>query len=69
MVQGERQYVSFVPLVLIIVGSNEDDLTVKLAEIIFTNALIREHLNKGISTASLMVSPPEVDRPCLRTVH
>lgn len=36
-------------------ASNEDDLTVKLTEIVFTNALIKQGLSKGVSTAQLMV--------------
>ena len=36
-------------------ASNEDDLTVKLTEIVFTNALIKQGLAKGVSTAQLMV--------------
>ncbi|KAF8516682.1 hypothetical protein JB92DRAFT_2909925 [Gautieria morchelliformis] len=35
-------------------ASNEDDLTVKLTEIVFTNALIKQGLAKGVSTAQLM---------------
>ncbi|EIM85461.1 beta and beta-prime subunits of DNA dependent RNA-polymerase [Stereum hirsutum FP-91666 SS1] len=35
-------------------ASNEDDLTVKLTEIVFTNALIRQGLAKGAPTAQLM---------------
>lgn len=39
-------------------ATNEDDLTVKLTEIIFTNGLIRTGLSKGVATAALMVSRP-----------
>ena len=35
--------------------SNEDDLTIKLTEIIFTNALIKTGLSKGVATQALMV--------------
>ncbi|KAF8516014.1 hypothetical protein BU17DRAFT_76736 [Hysterangium stoloniferum] len=35
-------------------ASNEDDLTVKLTEIVFTNALIKQGLAKGVSTSQLM---------------
>ncbi|KAI0309183.1 hypothetical protein OF83DRAFT_1039225, partial [Amylostereum chailletii] len=35
--------------------SNEDDLTAKLTEIVFTNALIKQGLIKGASTAQFMV--------------
>jgi DNA-directed RNA polymerase III subunit RPC1 len=37
-------------------ASTEDDLTVKLTEIVFTNALIRQGLAKGAPTAQFMVS-------------
>jgi DNA-directed RNA polymerase III subunit RPC1 len=37
-------------------ASNEDDLTVKLTEIVFTNALIKQGLAKGATTAQFMVS-------------
>lgn len=37
-------------------ASNEDDLTVKLTEIVFTNALIKQGLVKGAPTAQFMVS-------------
>ena len=37
-------------------ASNEDDLTVKLTEIVFTNALIKQGLTKGAPTAQFMVS-------------
>ena len=37
-------------------ASNEDDLTVKLTEIVFTNALIKQGLAKGAPTAQFMVS-------------
>lgn len=37
-------------------ATNEDDLTVKLTEIIFTNALIKTGLSKGVATQALMVS-------------
>jgi DNA-directed RNA polymerase III subunit RPC1 len=37
-------------------ASNEDDLTVKLTEIVFTNALIKQGLAKGSPTAQFMVS-------------
>ena len=33
---------------------NEDDLTVKLSEIIYANALIKMGLTKGVSTQNLM---------------
>jgi DNA-directed RNA polymerase III subunit RPC1 len=36
-------------------ASNEDDLTVKLTEIVFTNALIKQGLTKGAPTAQFMV--------------
>ena len=36
-------------------ASNEDDLTVKLTEIVFTNALIKQGLAKGAPTAQFMV--------------
>src|SRR5271169_1550693 len=36
-------------------ASNEDDLTVKLTEIVFTNALIKQGLIKGAPTAQFMV--------------
>ncbi|EJU06145.1 subunit of DNA dependent RNA-polymerase [Dacryopinax primogenitus] len=35
-------------------ASNEDDLTVKLTEIVFCNALIREGLRKGNATSNIM---------------
>ncbi len=35
-------------------ASNEDDLTVKLTEIVFTNALIKQGLVKGAPTAQFM---------------
>ncbi|KAF9498249.1 beta and beta-prime subunits of DNA dependent RNA-polymerase [Pleurotus eryngii] len=35
-------------------ASNEDDLTVKLTEIVFTNALIKQGLGKGAPTAQFM---------------
>ena len=38
-------------------ASNEDDLTVKLTEIVFTNALIKQGLAKGAPTAQFMVRP------------
>lgn len=37
-------------------ATNEDDLTVKLTEIIFTNQLIKTGLAKGVATQALMVS-------------
>lgn len=37
-------------------ASNEDDLTVKLTEIVFTNALIKQGLAKGAPIAQFMVS-------------
>jgi len=37
-------------------ASNEDDLTVKLTEIVFTNALIKQGLSKGAPTPQFMVS-------------
>ena len=36
-------------------ASNEDDLTVKLTEIVFTNALIKQGLAKGAPTPQFMV--------------
>lgn len=36
--------------------SNEDDLTVKLTEIVFMNAVIKTGLAKGVTTQNLMVS-------------
>ena len=36
-------------------ASNEDDLTVKLTEIVFSNALIKQGLLKGAPTAQFMV--------------
>lgn len=41
--------------------SNEDDLTVKLGEIVFANSLIKAGLAKGVTTANLIVRAP----PCL----
>ena len=38
-------------------ASNEDDLTVKLTEIVFSNALIKQGLAKGAPTAQFMVGP------------
>lgn len=38
-------------------ASTEDDLTVKLTEIVFTNALIKQGLAKGALTAQFMVFP------------
>jgi hypothetical protein len=35
--------------------SNEDDLTVKLTEIVFMNAVIKTGLAKGVTTQNLMV--------------
>ena len=35
-------------------ASNEDDLSVKLTEIIFSSALIRQGLAKGVPTPQLM---------------
>lgn len=42
----------------IVFGShrNEDDLTVKLTEIVFMNAVIKTGLAKGVTTQNLMVS-------------
>lgn len=37
-------------------ASNEDDLTVKLTEIVFTNALIKQGVAKGAPTTQFMVS-------------
>ena len=37
-------------------ASNEDDLTVKLTEIVFTNALIKQGLAKGAPTPQFMVN-------------
>ena len=42
-------------------ASNEDDLTVKLTEIVFSNALIKQGLAKGAPTAQFMVR-----KACLR---
>jgi DNA-directed RNA polymerase III subunit RPC1 len=36
--------------------SNEDDITVKLTEVIFTNAHMQAGLNQGIAIHNLMVS-------------
>lgn len=36
-------------------ASNEDDLTVKLTEIVLTNALIKQGLAKGSPTPQFMV--------------
>ncbi|EEB87010.1 hypothetical protein MPER_15838, partial [Moniliophthora perniciosa FA553] len=38
-------------------ASNEDDLTVKLTEIVFTNALIKQGVSKGAPTPQFMVNP------------
>jgi DNA-directed RNA polymerase III subunit RPC1 len=35
-------------------GSNEDDLTIKLSEIVFTNLIIRDALEKGVPVSTLM---------------
>lgn len=35
-------------------GSNEDDLTIKLMEIIFINSSIRKHINSGVQFSNLM---------------
>jgi DNA-directed RNA polymerase III subunit RPC1 len=35
--------------------SNEDDVTVKLTEIVFTNSIIKQGLAKGTNTQALMV--------------
>lgn len=35
--------------------SNEDDITVKLSEIVYTNAIIKQGLSKGVPTSGLMV--------------
>lgn len=35
---------------------NEDDVTVKLTEMIFTNTLIKTGLVKGVPTQNIMVS-------------
>jgi DNA-directed RNA polymerase III subunit RPC1 len=40
---------------------NEDDLTIKLTEIILVNAIIKTGLSKGVATQSLMV---RVEFPC-----
>lgn len=37
--------------------SNEDDLTVKLGEIVFANQLIKTGLAKGVTTTNLIVRP------------
>lgn len=37
-------------------ASNEDDITVKLTEVIFTNAHMQAGLNEGIAIHNLMVS-------------
>ena len=41
-------------------ASNEDDLTVKLTEIVFTSALIKQGLLKGAPTQQFMVSRSQV---------
>jgi DNA-directed RNA polymerase III subunit RPC1 len=38
-------------------ASNEDDITVKLTEIVFTNALIKQGIAKGAPISQFMVSP------------
>lgn len=48
--------VSIRPSVAQEAATNEDDLTVKLTEIIFTNQLIKTGLSKGVATQALMVS-------------
>lgn len=35
-------------------GSNEDDLTIKLSEIVYTNLIIRDALEKGVPVSTLM---------------
>ncbi|KAG9097222.1 hypothetical protein FRC06_007823, partial [Ceratobasidium sp. 370] len=35
-------------------ASNEDDITVKLSEIVYTNAIIKQGLSKGVPTSGLM---------------
>ena len=49
-------------------ASNEDDLTVKLTEIVFTNALIKQGLAKGSPTPQFMVwtDPSRWNYPNLR---
>ena len=37
-------------------GTNEDDITVKLTEIIYTNSIIRENLTGNVPLHSIMVS-------------
>lgn len=44
-------------------NSNEDDLTVKLGEIVFANQLIKTGLAKGVTTANLIVRPPPLPAP------
>jgi len=50
-------------------ASNEDDLTVKLTEIVFTNALIKQGLAKGAPTAQFMVTPPSFSSPLSFLTH
>lgn len=38
-------------------ASNEDDITVKLTEIVFTNALIKQGITKGAPISQFMVRP------------
>jgi len=45
-------------------ASNEDDLTVKLTEIVFTNALIKQGLIRGAPTPQFMVGSPVASRFC-----
>jgi hypothetical protein len=54
-------------------ASNEDDLTVKLTEIVFTNALIKQGLAKGAPTPQFMARHPKSRRfkssdPCPGTM-
>ncbi|KAG9118466.1 hypothetical protein FRC07_007018 [Ceratobasidium sp. 392] len=39
-------------------ASNEDDITVKLSEIVYTNAIIKQGLSKGVPTSGLMGMKP-----------
>ena len=43
-------------------ASNEDDLTVKLTEIVFTNALLKQGIAKGVPTSQFMVRSPPVQK-------
>ena len=39
-------------------SSNEDDLTIKLTEIVFVNENIKNFIAKGAPMRNVMVSPP-----------